>query len=143
MAQLTKGWVDLGAERRAWAEEVRVTALSSGGIAENCAVVGGVALAVAVIFAFGGDGSGYRRVTAAAFGLWVLGVVLPVLTVQVVADVEHIGEIIVKEERKSLVAVLMDALDQRNWVTILAIGVCGVRGSLSPAQLLSLSSSSA
>ena len=126
VAQVTKGWVDIGAERRAWVEEVQVKALSSGDIADRCAVVAGAALTVAVIFAFGGGRSGYRMVTGAALGLWVLGVVLPVLTVRVSADVEHIGQIIVKEETKSLVVVLMDAIGKGNWVSIVAIGVCGV-----------------
>lgn len=126
VAELTQGWVDPGSERRAWAEEVRVGALCSADAAERCALVAGVALIVAVGFAFAADGSCYRRLTAAALGLWILGVVLPVLTVRVVANIEPIGEIVVKEETKSLVVVLMDAIRKSNWVSIIAIGVCGV-----------------
>jgi uncharacterized paraquat-inducible protein A len=68
-----------------------------------------------------------RRVFAVAgLSCWLLGVILPVLTITVQTEVPHIGQITLREETKSLLLLLQRLWVEKNVLLAVLIGLFGI-----------------
>lgn len=127
IAGLTDGWVDPGAERRERERNITAKADQDRRKAGFCALIAGAAMAISVLLSMLHPPSLRRRLMAVvSFVCWVMGILLPVLTITVSANVEHIGTLVLREETKSLLLMLEKLTSQENWLMVALIGVFGI-----------------
>ncbi len=127
VAKFTDGWVDFGGARRERNETIEAGSDNAQKAANRCALVAAGALFVAVLASLLQPAILRRRQLASvSFGCWLLGIVLPVLTITVSTDVQHLGKLILREETKSLILMLKKFSSQENWLMVTLIGAFGI-----------------
>ena len=127
VAEFTGGWVDLGDVRRERNDTIGSNLANDQNAANRCAGVTGGALFVAVLASlFQPSVVRRRQLASVSFGCWLLGIVLPVLTITVSTEVKHLGKLILREETKSLILMLKKLSSQENWLMVTLIGAFGI-----------------
>jgi len=127
LTNLTQGWLNPGAERRQRVDELESDSLEAQRWAIRCAWVNAGALALAAVVGLC-LASAIRRKVFAGVSLycWLLGVLLPVLTITVQTKVPHIGQITLREETKSLLLLVQRLWAEQNMLLVGLIGIFGI-----------------
>ena len=140
VASMTGGWVSLGADRRLRAEEYQREASTAETASHRHAWALAVAMTVLTLLSLSKPPvERAAHVALVAFGSWVLGILLPVMSLKVHAPVEGLGNLVLRDETKSLVSLLGNLLQVGNWLMLALVGGFGVVAPLlkSLCQMLS------
>ena len=127
VANFTKGWLNLGEERRQRYAELESEGKAAQIWANQAALVTAGALGLTTFIGLFVEAAARRKV----FGLislycWLLGILLPVLTIAVHTQIPQIGQVILREETKSLLILIQKLWLEHNILLVSLIGVFGV-----------------
>jgi len=130
VAKLTEGWLNIGGERRQRSDELNIGAQTSEMAALRWAWVSAAAFMVALVISFTFEGLSRRRTSAGVtMACWVLGLALPVLTLTLEAEVTNpvnLGKLLLREETKSLAALLLSLWEKNDVLMLTLVGIFGV-----------------
>jgi len=127
VASLTGGWVGLGEERRQRANEYRIAAEKAETAGNQRAWWVALALTTMALVSLATEPEKRAASLAVtALGSWMLGILLPVMSLRVQAPVEGLGMLVLRDETKSLVSVLGSLLESGKLVMLITVGGFGV-----------------
>lgn len=124
LGQLTRGLLDPGAERRNAVEELKVAAASAELNSRRSALITAASLVIAVLAGMALPVESRRKFLAVPLlACWILGVSLPVLKITVATQLEHLGTIMIREESKSLSAIIDKLASEGDFLMLLLVGI--------------------
>lgn len=130
VAQLTEGWINFGEDRRQRATELVQESEAANRAALIWAWTTAGGLVVALLVSLSLEGAFRRRGLAAiTLTCWMLGIALPVLTLTVEAQVTEpvdLGKLLLREESKSLTALLWSFWQNQDILMLSLVGAFGL-----------------
>ncbi len=124
LGEFTQGWLDPGAKRRNTITELQATAARDANNSRTSAWLAACSLAVAVFAGLAHSLEKRRRMLAGPILVcWILGVVLPVMTVTVATRLDHLGTIVLREESKSLGTIVGKLASGGDLLMLLLVGI--------------------
>jgi len=127
ISSLTGGLIDIGEERRQkfakWAKAVAESQAKANWIAVLMLVLICALVLVAILEP---EWVNSRVLAGTSLICWLLGIGLPILSVSLGSEVEFLGQVVLREETKSLMTMLSSLATEGDWFLVGMIGLFGI-----------------